>query len=220
MVVKRKEVYVPCKNIAEDPHNGFVLDPVDYVKAEDMGEVKWLVHSHPDQSARPTMADRVNCENSGLLWRVLSVGADPLLSGGATIVMNHEDIRPEGYEAPYRGRTFSFGVMDCYTLVQDFYKRDMGIELPHFERKDKFWERGENLYMDNFAAAGFEEIAAPSQKGDLILMNVRSPIVNHAGVWLGEMDHMIHHPYDHLSEKVVYGGYWREVTQLYIRKVR
>ena len=212
VAVKRKEIYYPCKNIAENPTINFVMDPGDFVDAEDMGTIKVLVHSHPDEPARPTMADMVNCENSGVKWRIISVGNEG--------VVDYADVEPTGYEAPYRGREFFFGIMDCYTLIRDFYKRDMGIELPDFERKDLFWERGEDLYMDNFPKIGFEEIPKPSQKGDIILMNIRSDIVNHAGIWLGEMDHMLHHPYEHLSEKVVYGGYWQEVTRLYVRKVR
>jgi proteasome lid subunit RPN8/RPN11 len=219
VTVKRKEFYVPCRNIAEKPEDDFILDPHDYMKAEDMGNVKALVHSHPDQSCVPTMADKVYCESSGLAWRILAVASDPLVEDGAVKIIGYHDMKPNGYEAPYRGREFIFGIMDCYTLVQDFYKRDMGVVLPDFDRQDKFWEQGQDLYMDNFQAAGFREIAAPSEKGDLILMNIRSDIVNHAGIWLAEMDHMLHHPYEHLSERTVYGGYWREVTRLYIRKV-
>ena len=220
IAVGRKEFYVPCTNVADDPENHFVIDPNDWVKAETQGQVCMVVHSHPDGTRYPSTADRAACAASGLPWAVVAVHTDPGNPTGPAFVAGYEILKPEGYEAPLRGREFVFGVQDCYTLVQDYYKRELGIELPDFERDDKFWERGEDLYMDNFKSAGFEEVPAPTQKGDIILMAIRSDIVNHAGIWLGEMDAMLHHPYEHLSERVVYGGYWLENTRLYIRKVQ
>lgn len=219
VVIKRKEKYVPCRNVADDPKNDFMIHSQDWADAEETGRITMIIHSHPDSGPHPTESDKLGCENSQLPWCILAVHGDPATPERAPEVVNSLEFTPSGYKAPLRGREFIFGIQDCYTLVQDFYDREMGIQLPDFERKDKFWERGEDLYMDNFAAAGFASIPAPSQKGDLILMSIKSEIVNHAAIWLGEIDHMLHHPYEHLSEKTVYGGYWAENTRLFIRKV-
>jgi len=60
-------------------------------------------------------------------------------------------------------------------------------------------------------------------------MQVRAPVANHAGVLLGEAglseasdlspvaNGMIHHLYGRLSDRTVYGGYWRECTRLIVR---
>lgn len=217
---KRKEFYVRCTNVADDPKNDFSIGRSEWRAAEEQGKIKMVVHSHPDANCRPSPSDMLGIENSDLPWLILAVHGDPATPESAPVVVSNGIYEPTGYEMPYRGRTFKFGSVDCYTLVQDFYKRDMGIELPDFERKDRFWERGEDLYMENFAACGFDVIPEPSQKGDLILMAIRSEIVNHAAIWLGEMDHMLHHPYNHLSERVVFGGYWLDNTRVFIRKVR
>ena len=220
VVVGRKEQYVPCRNVAADPKNDFEIDGREWAEAEDLGNITMVVHSHPDTGALPTESDRLGCENSGLPWTILAVHADPSTPEVAPAVVNSHAFAPSGYEAPLRSREFIFGKQDCYTLVQDYYKRELGIVLPDFERKDKFWERGEDLYMENFAKAGFVEITQPSEPGDLILMAIRSDIVNHAGIWLAEKDAMLHHPYEHLSERTVYGGYWAENTRVFIRKVK
>ena len=47
LVAKGKQIYRPCRNISEDPNEMFTIDPDDYRKAEDDGEVLAVVHSHP-----------------------------------------------------------------------------------------------------------------------------------------------------------------------------
>lgn len=220
IISKRREVYVACRNIHEKPTEEFTIDPADLDAAEELGTVKAIVHSHPDTGPQPTDTDLVGCENSRLPWIIVAVHGDPAAPELAPRAVSLHQFAPSGYELPLRNRDYVFGVSDCYTLAQDFYKREMGVVLPDIERKDKFWERGEDLYMENFTAAGFDPIPAPTQKGDVILMAIRSDTVNHAAIWLGEQDHMLHHPYGHLSERVVYGGYWVDHTRLYIRKVR
>ena len=218
IAVGRKEIYMPCRNVADDPNSNFVIDPRDSDAAEDKGRIKMVVHSHPDSTPYPTDSDLKSCEETGVPWAILAAHTDPADEARTVRVTAVHEFAPSGYQVPLRGREFVFGTQDCYTLVQDYYSRELGVDLPDFERKDKFWERGEDLYMDNFRAAGFSPIDTPSQKGDLILMAIRSDIVNHAGIWLGEGQAMLHHPYMHLSEKVIYGGYWGENTRLFIRR--
>lgn len=220
VAIGRKEKYVPCRNVADDPTAHFQIHPRDYAAAEDMGTIRMVVHSHPDDSANPSPGDRLACEASGLPWAIVAVHRDPAAPDAPAFVAANVILKPNGYEAPLRGREFIFGKQDCYTLVQDYYSRELGIQLPDFERKDKFWERGEDLYMEHLEEVGFQLIPAPTQKGDVILMAIRSEIVNHAAVWLGEADAMLHHPYEHLSERVVYGGYWFDNTRYFARKVK
>lgn len=216
----RKEVYVPCTNAATDPTQDFMIAKDEIVRVEAMGEITAIAHSHPNASPRPSPGDVAGCEAYSVPWYIVAVHTDPATPDAPPYIASDYMFEPTGYRAPLRGREFVFGVQDCYTLVQDFYEWELGITLPHFDRTDKFWERGEELYLDNFRSAGFDPIPAPSQRGDVILMAIRSNVTNHAAVWLGEADHMLHHPYNHLSERTVYGGYWLENTTMYIRKVR
>ena len=209
-IIKGKERYLPCRNIAESQYENFVLHPEDYSKAEDLGEVVALVHSHPNGSVRMSEADRVMCNQSGLPWVVVQVSGDPPL------VQQMKRYEPDGYVAPLVGRQFSHGVLDCYALIRDYYQRELGIELPDFDRRDNWWNKGDNLYMDHFRDAGFDPIKGDLQVGDVIIMQVRAPVPNHAAIYLGN-GQMLHHMYGRLSTREIYGGYYQEITRVIVR---
>jgi|TARA_R100000081_G_scaffold86337_1_gene55957 proteasome lid subunit RPN8/RPN11 len=69
------ETYDPCNNLAEKD-DYFVLDPVDYAKAEDTGTVVAIVHSHVKGPAAPSPYDVTSCNLSGLPWWIYAVEAD------------------------------------------------------------------------------------------------------------------------------------------------
>jgi proteasome lid subunit RPN8/RPN11 len=207
-VVKGRERYIPCRNMATTASEHFILHPEDYANADEQGELVAVVHSHPDVPARPSEADKVACEASGLSWLIVAVTKD----GPGELV----EIEPCGYQAPLVGRTFAHGVLDCYTLVRDWYQRELGITLPHFDRPDAWWDKGGDLYMQHFAEAGCEKAEGPLRRGDIILMAIRSRVANHAAIYLGD-GLMLHHMYGRLSSRDVYGGMWAEKTMLVVR---
>ncbi len=208
------EIYVACTNAAAKPSDQFRMPAEDYAAAEDLGEVLAVVHSHPNASAAASDADRVMCEASGLPWHIVSVGQ---VAGEAPACHDIQSIEPCGYLAPLEGRQFAHGILDCYSLVRDFYAQELGITLSQYERDDNWWDNGQDLYsLDRLRAEGFELIDGEPRRGDMILMQVRSPVPNHAGVYLGD-DLMLHHLYGRLSEKTVYGGMWAERTRYIVR---
>lgn len=185
----------------------FSLHPEDYAAAEDFGEVLAVVHSHPNASANPSMADRVGCEKSALPWLVV---------GWPSGVM--KELAPEGWQAPYLGRVFAHGVLDCYTLIQDWFARELQLVLPDFDRDDDWWAHGQDLYMQNFSQAGFVQVQGQAQKHDVVLMQVASRVANHGAVYLGD-DKLLHHLHGRLSCHDVYGGYWARHTTALLRHV-
>lgn len=215
IVFKGREQYRPCRNTATSPGDHFVMSAEDYAEAEDAGGVTAVVHSHPDTAARPSEADRVACEASGLPWYIVSV----LRDGGAPTAVEVHRFEPCGYEAPLVGRTFHHGVLDCYTLIQDWYARERGITLPHFERRDGWWDDGHSdLYTEHFREAGFEPVSGEPQPGDVLLMQIQSGnrVPNHAGIYLGD-GVMLHHMAGRLSSRDVWGGWYRDCTRLIVR---
>lgn len=164
------------------------------------------MHSHPYQPPVPSQADRVGCEASGVPWIILGWPSGVL-----------QKICPTGYVAPLIGRVFCHGVLDCYTLVRDYYQQHLQILLPDFERQDQWWKAGGNLYRENFARAGFVEIAPESIRcHDVIVMQLGSNVANHAACYLGD-GLILHHPMNRLSGRDVFGGFWKKNAVLYLR---
>lgn len=199
IVYKGKYRYIRCKNIAQDK-NQFMIDPNDWAAAEDIGEIVKVVHSHPFISPNPSQADLVGCEQSGIPWLIVN---HP--------VGTYVEISPSGYKAPLIGREFVYGILDCYTLLQDYYKDILGIELSYYYREPYFWLKGQNLYLDNVEKEGFVRVH-DIKEHDLLFMQIASPTVsNHAAIYIGN-NNILHHKMNRLSSRDIYGGYYQKVT--------
>ena len=206
IVRKGKAVYVPCPNVAQTPDAQFVISGEDYAAAEDQGEVIRIVHSHPNMSPQPSEADKVGCEASGVPWLIVNWPTGRIV-----------EFAPSGFEAPLVGRHFHHGVLDCYSLVRDYYRREAGLVLPDFERESQWWLKGQNLYVENFASVGFTEIDPTQLRAhDGLLMQVGSPVINHAAVYIGD-GLILQHCAGRLSSRDVYGGGWQRATRIVLR---
>ena len=205
-VVKGRRRYFPCRNIAATPDEHFVLSGEDYAQVEDQGEIVAVVHSHPATNPAPSQADRVACQKSGLPWVIVNP---------KTEAWGH--CKPDNFELPYVGREFSFGIVDCYTLCRDWYGKEFGLQLSDYQRRDLFWERGENLYVDNFYREGFRRIPFEElQYGDALLMQLGSKLPNHAAIYIDDQQ-ILHHIQGRLSSRDVLGSYYVKNTAMVLR---
>jgi proteasome lid subunit RPN8/RPN11 len=214
-IIKGKERYIPCRNIADSRESHFIMPAEDWIAVEDRGEVIAVVHSHVNEPARPSSADLASCEKTKVPWHIVHVSIPD--GGDAPVADEIYTFEPTGFTMPLIGRPFVHGVHDCYALVRDFYELEMGVTLPDFEREDKWWDKGQTLYQDNFEACGFAPIKGPIQVGDAILMQIRSPTPNHAAVYIGN-GQILHHFYGRMSGRELYGGYWQENTVMILRR--
>lgn len=208
IVERGKLRYVPCRNLygpgAEV--DAFAIDSADYAAAEERGEIVAVVHSHVGVPPVPSMADRVSMNLSTVPWLIVNTP-----SGEWSL--NH----PDGYKAPLIGRPFVHGVLDCYSLVRDYYRENCGIDLPDIHRDDRWWDKGQTLYLDHFEAAGFVQIAERDlREHDGILMMSGSKTPNHAAVYIGG-NVIVQHVMGRLSSRDVWGGYWRKCATHFLR---
>lgn len=203
--VEGQAQFLPCRNQATGTDH-FVLHPEDYAAAESRGEIVAVVHSHPNASPAPSQADRVSCEASGLPWVIVG------WPGKGT-----HYLQPTGYQAPLLGRVFAHGVLDCYSIVRDWYRQERGVALPDFERADNWWQQGGNLYLENFEKAGFRRVADDvPQPGDVLLMQILANVANHAAIYLGD-GVILHHLHGRLSCREVWQGYYKKHTTVILR---
>lgn len=202
IVFKGRLRYIRCTNLLSG--DIFCIDPQDFSAAEDLGEVVAIAHSHPNIPASPSQADIIACNRSGIPWIIVSIPSE-----------EHYLLNPEEFNVPLVGRQFFHGVLDCYSLIRDYYKQELNIDLNDYPREPEWWNKGQNLYLENFKKENFLEVNT-AEKHDIILMQNGSDTVNHGGIYLGDSI-ILHHSPNRLSSRDVYGGYWRKNTRLILR---
>jgi proteasome lid subunit RPN8/RPN11 len=208
VVFKGRVRYERCRNLAEAPTEQFVIDPEDYARVDDMGEILAVVHSHPNANPAPSQADRVGIEETGLPWAIVNPA-----------IGRHTLTFPSGYRAPLVGREWCHGVLDCYAIIRDYYRDEKKLIIPNFHRPDLWWKNGGNLYLDNFEKAGFVEVDRSDMRpGDGLLMAHQASVPNHGAIYLGGMT-ILHHVYGRLSSRDVFGGYWQRCLRHVMRHI-
>ena len=89
-------------------------------------------------------------------------------------------------------REFINGVQDCLSFISDWYYQDCGIQLPMQPHGLWWFDEGEDFMGQLYKDWGFEDInSSEIEVGDLVMMTVRSTVVNHLAIYIG--DGMIAH---------------------------
>ena len=185
---------VELKNISDEPTKEFKLSKKDIKFLYDTPALA-LVHSHPDYYACPSEADMIFQEESMLPWGIIATDGNSC----SEITWFGDSLEKK----PLVGRGFIHGVTDCYSLIRDYYLLEKQIHLIDFPRDWEWWKKDKNLYVEGFSKAGFYRLDTDKEtpkEGDVFLVQIRSDVPNHGGIYLGE-GLALHHltarlPYD------------------------
>jgi len=200
--IRGKEKYFPCRNLSMTAHQCFIIDPEDYVKADNTGEIKAIVHSHPVTPPFPSEADKLSCEQSKLPWHIVNPKTE-----------QWGYCEPCGYKPPLKGRPWVWGVTDCWSLVRDFYKEEKNIELLDYERPVTPQEFNDVPLFERYAErTGFKELDPNEtlKNGDILLMSIMYNTLNHVAIFLD--GDVLHHLTDRLSCKEPYSAWLQKCT--------
>ena len=200
--VKGKEKYFPCKNLSTYSHQCFIIDPNDFTKAEETGNILAVVHSHPVTQPVASQADKIGCENSKLPWHIVNPKTE-----------QWGYYEPSGYKPALLGRPWVWGITDCWSLVRDWYKEEKNIVLRDWERPttpEQFLDKP--LFESCAWRTGFRELR-PEEKlinGDVLLMSILNPTLNHVAIFLD--GDVLHHLADRISCREPYNPWLLKCT--------
>ena len=200
--IRGKLKYYPCNNLAITDHQCFILDPEDYVKSDNIGNILGIFHSHPVNPPTPSQADKVSCEASGLPWYIVNPTSE-----------EWSYLEPCGYEPPLLGRQWVWGVTDCWSLVRDWYKENKNINLKDWDRPLTPQEFNDNPLFEQCANdTNFRELETNERlvDGDVLLMSIMYPTLNHVALFF--QGDVIHHLTDRLSCREPYSEWLLKCT--------
>jgi len=203
-IIGGKEEFYPCKNIADSTMEFFAIDPDDYAKCEDTGEIIGVFHSHPNSVSSPSEADILSCNYLKLSWHIYSPQYD-----------SWSKIEPEeNVQNPLIGRKFVWGVQDCWALIKDWYDSNKNIKLKEWQRPKSLKEFEKNPLFEICAEkTGFKEITDGTLLvGDVLLMEGMYKRLNHVALYIGD-NTILHHSIGKLSCRELYDLEYQQLTK-------
>jgi len=206
--IRGKEKYFPCKNLSTAYLENFIIDPLDYAKAEDSGgEIIGIIHSHPTTPPIASEADKISCEETKLPWYIVNPKTE--LWG---------EYKPSGYKPNLIGLPWVWGVSDCWSLVRRFYKEKLNIELRDWDRPitpEEFMT--DPMFVKCANDTGFRELKSDEKlkNNDLLFMSIGEPGLNHVAIFID--GDVIHHLRDRLSCREPYNPWLLKCTGMRLR---
>lgn len=202
----------PCKNVANIKSNNFIISPKDYINCSNFGQITACYHSHTNDNTELSEIDKDNSNKYNIHYILYNVKYDTF-----------NFYTPNTEKNPYIGRPFILGVSDCFTLMQDYAKRERNIKIKF--PKDIIYPKDIKeigaLYEKNFIDNGFFKLSKDVQlrKDDGIMMTfpaVCEEYPTHAAVYMGN-DMILHQPFNSFSCVNIYDNFFKKHTSYVLR---
>lgn len=181
---------IECANLAEIPSERF-----DFL-VDDRASLVW--HSHCNGNDDFSIDDIVASKEVEIPYFLYCVQT------GETRYFNPID-RPS-----YCGRSFHWAWQNCYTLIQDYYKQELGLAMDDFYLRSPESYLYEDVgYVENLPSQGFRRLERGEaiEKHDLILGYGGLTFPNHAAIMVDPAaGKILHQPIKRLSGFSVYGS--------------
>jgi proteasome lid subunit RPN8/RPN11 len=176
--------FIVQENIAKDPAISFEIDQKVWATHDN---IQAIIHSHcaPRYGINPSELDMTIQIDTDIPWGIMHATKDwasrPLWFGEFRL------------DQPLVNRPFIHGVLDCYSLIRSYYWQQRSVTLPEYPRDDGWWLKGKDLYVDNFAKAGFSRMDPEDMEtGDVVIFCMKGDKPHHAGIYL-EGGQLLHH---------------------------
>ena len=179
-----------CENTAVDKLKSFKINPSELVGY--LGQIAYIFHSHCiDRRLGSILDPRTTSVKdmegqrfTGIPWLIFA-------TEGWEVTEPIE--LPRVASSNYLDRPFIWFINDCYTLVQDYYKFELGIELKPYISHDYTQVRRADKVFDEFITDyGFQEVKGLKglKDGELFIIDNSGFSENHLAIYdKGELLH-------------------------------
>lgn len=197
--------YVRCVNVKDKPEDGFKIPQDIWARFRALGNVRAVVHSHPNGDYFPSYADQAGqLSMPEIPWGLVQLTKvrtrGPFFWGDTVPIQ------------PLEKRPWIMGVYDCYGLVRDYYRLKFNITIPNRPRANLWWTdpKEKDLLLRMYKTDGWVDVPdwhKNIQKHDVFL--IRLPgfnVATHCAIYLGN-ELAVHHRWDRQSIIVPVGPY-------------
>lgn len=188
----KDDVYYPLINTHSQPDKFFSLSLAEIEKINP----EYILHSHPATGKPnpewPSITDlKLFYSQPQYKWGIIATDGEEF----SNFVL-FDEFNPPDLE----GRTYVWGIADCYSVIRDWYWLDRSIKLKNYPRDYNSYKAGEDLYSKYFADAGFYEVGINDvQVGDVLLM-AQNGVISHAAI-VNRPGRVIHHYIGRFSQE-------------------
>ncbi|MEO0826779.1 MAG: hypothetical protein AAFY20_18445 [Cyanobacteria bacterium J06639_14] len=204
-------VVVRGKNISDEPRLHFLLDDETTQRVAEAiadGSTAEIYHSHVGKRNDDfTPADIKGAHEWEIPWMLVHTPTGRI-----------RRYDPDAIQ-PYEGREWHWAYQNCFTLVSDWLRQELGIEVSRFllESPDAWQKIGWDKFRENLGNEGFSKVEPPIQRGergDVVLMMLgETRVPNHIGVIVEpSRNKILHHCQNALSRVATYGNSYRKAT--------
>lgn len=167
-----------CKNLSYTPNEHAILSPIDYINAENIGQIVGYYHSQKNSGA--SLIDNLTSISHNIYSIIYCWEND-------TFYVIEPNLKN------YLFQDFQIGQNDCFSLVKNYYKEELNIELSDYNRGNNWYIKDPYLISRSFENEGFREIDMDDMRlHDVILFGDEDDIVHLAIYQKNKM--ILHHP--------------------------
>jgi hypothetical protein len=204
--VTKDNVFVPCKNVAENPRRNFEIAAETFLHIEP----KCIVHSHTIDNTKPlrrqegrdrdydpripTKMDMDGQIRTAVEWAICVVSQNDC---SQPYFWGDFDHRPDLMQ-----RQFIFNMNDCLAFMFDWFYKKWGVKLQAVAREHEFYKGNEDVFLNNYERLGFVDATNKTPEiGDVFLWKYSAMglanVTNHCGVYVGD-GQAVHHKFGSL----------------------
>jgi len=205
-------ICVPCKNIAKNKKENFMISSIDYIKIKNYADkILYIYHTHINDNENLSEQDIACSEN--LCLPIIMYNLNKKI---------FKIYEPININKSYIGRYFEIGKYDCYTLIKDFLKNELNIDISALIHYNDFIQAqnvfNENLSLNFFEKKGFKIIENKEslEKNDILIL--QNNLGKHFALYLGN-NKILHQPMLSFSKIENYCNFYKRHTELVYRKV-